>query len=161
MSNDTGLTTSFDARVAELGLGLPKSIPPVGNYLRAMQTGNLLFLSGHLPDSAGEPIHVGKLGRDLTVEQGYAAAREAAIAMLGTVRNSLGTLNRVTRIVKLLGMVNSTEDFIEQPAVINGASDLFHEVFGDIAPHARSAVGMAQLPRNNCVEIEGIFEVAV
>ncbi|RGC68603.1 Endoribonuclease L-PSP [Micromonospora sp. MW-13] len=161
MSSDTAITTGFDARVAELGIDLPRSVPPVGNYLRSMQTGNLLFLSGHLPDSAGTPIHVGKLGRDLTVEQGYEAAREAAVAMLGTVRNALGSLDRVTRIVKLLGMVNSTEDFIEQPAVINGASDLFHEIFGDRAPHARSAVGMAQLPRNNCVEIEGIFEVAV
>lgn len=152
--------TGFDARTAELGIELPKSIPPVGNYLRSMQTGNLLFVSGHLPDSAGEPLHVGKLGRDVTVDEGYQAARQAAIAMLGTVRNALGSLDRVTRIVKLLGMVNSTEDFIEQPAVINGVSDLFHDIFGDRAPHARSAVGMAQLPRNNCVEIEGIFEVA-
>jgi len=151
-------TTTFDARVAELGLELPSSIPPAGNYLRYMVTGNLLFTSGHLPDSAGTPIHVGKLGRDLTVEQGYEAARHAMINMLGTVRNALGTLDRVTRVVKLLGMVNSTEEFVQQPDVINGASDLLTEIFGDIAPHARSAVGMAQLPRNNCVEIEGVFE---
>lgn len=151
----------YDARVAELGITLPESIPPVGKYLRSVQTGNLLFVSGHLPDSAGDPIYTGKLGRDLTVEQGYEAAREAAIAMLGTVHQALGTLNRVTRIVKLLGMVNSTESFIEQPQVINGASDLLHEVFGaSVAAHARSAVGMAQLPRNNCVEIEGVFEVS-
>ncbi|CDR10120.1 RidA family protein [Streptomyces iranensis] len=159
MSSSTDTTTSADQRVADLGLELPESIPPVGNYLRSVQTGDLLFVSGHLPDSAGEPIHRGKLGRDLTVDQGYEAAREAAIAMLGTVRNALGTLDRVSRIVKLLGMVNSTEEFIEQPAVINGASDLFRDIFGDRAPHARSAVGMAQLPRNNCVEIEGVFEV--
>lgn len=151
-------TTSFDARIAELGIELPTEIPPAGNYLRYMKTGNLLFTSGHLPDSAGPPIHVGKLGRDLTVDQGYEAAREAMINMLGTVRNALGSLDRVTRVVKLLGMVNSTEDFIEQPQVINGASDLLQEIFGDVAPHARSAVGMAQLPRNNCVEVEGVFE---
>ncbi len=150
--------TNFEARIQELGIQLPQSIPPVGNYLRSMSTGNLLFTSGHLPDSAGTPIHAGKLGRDLTVDQGYEAARQAMIATLGTVRNALGTLDRVTRIVKLLGMVNSTTEFIEQPAVINGASDLLQEVFGETAPHARSAVGMAQLPRNNCVEIEAIFE---
>lgn len=152
--------SGFDARTAELGIALPSSIPPVGNYLRAMKTGNLLFVSGHLPDSAGAPIHLGQLGRDLTVEQGYRAAREAMIAMLGTVRNELGSLDRVTRVVKLLGMVHSSGDFTDQPAVINGASDLLLEIFGDVAPHARSAVGMSQLPRNNCVEIEGIFEFA-
>jgi enamine deaminase RidA (YjgF/YER057c/UK114 family) len=152
--------SGFDSRAAELGIELPQSIPPVGNYLRSMRSGSLLFVSGHLPDSAGPAIHVGKLGRDLTVEQGYRAAREAMIATLGTVRNELGSLDRVTRVVKLLGMVNSTEEFIEQPAVINGASDLLQEIFGELAPHARSAVGMAQLPRNNCVEIESVFEFA-
>lgn len=151
---------NFDDRVAELGIELPDSIPPVGNYLRSMRTGNLLFVSGHLPDSAGPPSCTGKLGRDLTVEQGYRAAREAMIAMLGTVRNELGTLDKVTRVVKLLGMVSSHEGFAQQPAVIDGASDLLQEVFGNVAPHARSAVGMAELPRNNCVEIEGIFEFA-
>lgn len=148
-----------ERRLSEMGLTLPNIVPPAGNYVRAVRTGNLLFVSGHLPDSSGEPIHVGKLGHDLTMEQGYAAARQATINLLGTVRNALGDLNRVRRVVKLFGMVNSTEDFIEQPQVINGASDLLDEVFGEIATHARSAVGMAQLPRNNCVEIEAVVEV--
>jgi enamine deaminase RidA (YjgF/YER057c/UK114 family) len=150
-----------EERLERLGVELPLSIPPAGNYVRAVQTGNLLFLSGHLPDSAGEPIYKGKLGHDLSTEQGYEAARQAAINMLGTVRASVGSLDRVLRIVKLLGMVSSTETFIEQTTVINGASDFLSEVFDEeIAPHARSAVGMMQLPRGNCVEIEGVFEVA-
>lgn len=152
---------SHDAelRIAELKIELPDSIPPVGNYVRAVQTGRLLYTSGHLPDSAGTPLHLGKLGRDLTADQGYDAARQAAINLLGTVRQSLGDLNRIGRVVKLLGMVNSTETFIEQPRVIDGASDLLREVLGDASLHARSAVGMAQLPRNNCVEIEAIIEL--
>jgi enamine deaminase RidA (YjgF/YER057c/UK114 family) len=156
----TAVTPDPDARVRELGLELPTSIPPVGNYVRAVVTGNLLFTSGHLPDSAGEPIHLGRLGDELTVEQGYAAARQAALNMLGTVVATAGSLGRVRRVVKLLGMVHSAPGFTEQPFVMNGASDLLQEVFGESALHARSAVGMAQLPRNNCVEIEGIFELA-
>jgi enamine deaminase RidA (YjgF/YER057c/UK114 family) len=148
-----------EARLAVLGLTLPAVVPPVGLYVRAVLTGNLLFCSGHLPDSAGEPIHLGKLGRDLTTEQGYAAARQAAVNLLGTIRTSVGSLDRVRRVVKLLGMVNSTEDFVEQPLVMNGASQLLHDVLGERAIHARSAVGMVQLPRNNCVEIEAIVEI--
>lgn len=148
-----------EERLAALRLELPSVIPPVGRYVRAVQTGNLLFCSGHLPDSAGEPVHLGKLGRDLTTEQGYAAARQAAVNLLGTIRSSLGSLDHVARIVKLLGMVSSTEDYVEQPLVLNGASDLLHEVLGERAIHARSAVGMAQLPRNNCVEVEAVVEV--
>jgi enamine deaminase RidA (YjgF/YER057c/UK114 family) len=148
-----------EARLAALGLTLPAVVPPVGLYVRAVLTGNLLFCSGHLPDSAGEPIHLGKLGRDLTTEQGYAAARQAAVNLLGTIRTSVGSLDRVRRVVKLLGMVNSTEDFVEQPLVMNGASQLLHDVLGERAIHARSAVGMVQLPRNNCVEIEAIVEI--
>jgi enamine deaminase RidA (YjgF/YER057c/UK114 family) len=159
MTAEPELRHDAEARVLELRLELPASIPPVGNYVRATQTGDLLFLSGHLPDSAGEPLYLGKLGRDLTTEQGYDAARQAAINLLGTVRQWIGDLNRVERVVKLLGMVNSTEDFIEQPKVIDGASDLLQDVFGEPAMHARSAVGMAQLPRNNCVEIEAVIQV--
>lgn len=149
-----------ERRVRELGLELPSSIPPIGNYVRAVATGNLLFVSGHLPDSAGTPLHLGKLGRDVTVEEGYAAAQQATLALLGTVQQSLGSLDRVVQFVKLLGMVNSTEEFIQQPQVVNGASDLLQAVFGDRATHARSAVGMAQLPRNNCFELEAIIEFA-
>lgn len=149
-----------EARVEQMGIALPTVVPPVGRYVRAVQSGPLLFCSGHLPDSAGTPVHMGKLGRELTTQQGYEAARQAAVNLLGTIRASLGSLDRVARVVKLLGMVSSTEDFIEQPLVLNGASDLLHEVLGDQAVHARSAVGMAQLPRGNCVEIEAIIEVA-
>lgn len=155
----SGSSVGAEERVARLQLDLPKSVPPVGNFVRAVQSGNLLFVSGHLPDSAGVPCHTGKLGRDLTTAEGYQAARQATINLLGTVRGALGDLDHVIRVVKLFGMVNSTEDFTEQPQVMNGASDLLHEVFGSAAVHARSAVGMAQLPRNNCVEIEAIIEV--
>jgi enamine deaminase RidA (YjgF/YER057c/UK114 family) len=105
---------------------------------------------------AGAPDYTGKVGRDLTTAEGYQAA---TINLLGTVRQALGSLDRVTRVVKLFGMVNSTEDFTEQPQVINGASDLLQEVFGRAAVHARSAVGMPQLPRNSCVEVEAVIEL--
>lgn len=160
MDSRTGDAGTAEARLAQLGIELPAVIPPVGRYVRAVRSGTLLFCSGHLPDSAGSPVHMGKLGRDLTTEQGYEAARQAAVNLLGTMRASLGDLDRVTRVVKLLGMVSSTEDFLEQPLIVNGASDLLHEVLGERAVHARSAVGMAQLPRGNCVENEAIVEVA-
>jgi enamine deaminase RidA (YjgF/YER057c/UK114 family) len=148
------------ARLKELGIILPESNPPTGNYVRAHQTGNLLFVSGHTPDSDGTSRYVGKLGRDLDTAEGYKAARSAMINALGTVRQYLGDLDRVSQFVKLLGMINSMPDFTEQPQVMNGASDLLQEIFGDkIAPHARSAVGMAALPRGNSIEIEMILEV--
>jgi enamine deaminase RidA (YjgF/YER057c/UK114 family) len=148
-----------EAVLATLGIELPASIPPVGNYARARATGGLLFLAGHLPDSAGVPQYIGKLGKDLSVEEGYQAARAAMINSLGTMKANLGDLKRVRRIVKLLGMVNCSADFIKQPEVINGASDLLDEIFGkEIALHARSAVGMHSLPRGNSVEIETILE---
>ena len=149
-----------EQRVRELGLTLPVHMPPSGSYAKFVENGELLWLSGHLPDSAGTPVHMGKLGRDLTTEQGYEAARQAAICLLGTMRNATRDLTRVTRVVKLLGMVNSTDAFTEQTQVINGASDLLAEVFGQDGLHARSAVGMAQLPRNNCVEIEAVVSLA-
>lgn len=155
----TGPAGAVDRRLSELGLTLPEATTRRGTYASTARTGNLLFVSGHLPDSAGEPLHVGKLGRDLTTDQGYAAARQAGINLLGCVRAAIGDLDRVTAVVKLFGMVNSTEDFIEQSQVINGTSDLFAEVFEDAPLHARSAVGMAQLPRNNCVEIEVVIEL--
>lgn len=153
--------SDVEGKLAAMGLTLPREIPPAGNYLRAFQSGNLLFLSGHLPDSDGTPRYMGKLGRDLTTEEGYQAARAATVNALGTIRNSLGDFGRVRHFVKLLGMVNSMPDYIEQPLVMNGSSDLLTELFGpEIAPHARSAVGMAVLPRGNSVEIEMILEVA-
>lgn len=145
--------------LSRMGIALPASIPPVGNYARARSAGSLLFLAGHLPDSAGVPQFMGKLGREISVEEGYRAARLSMVNSLGTIKTSLGDLRRVKRFVKLLGMVNCLADFVQQPDVINGASDLLDEVFGkEIALHSRSAVGMHSLPRGNCVEIETILE---
>jgi enamine deaminase RidA (YjgF/YER057c/UK114 family) len=150
----------IEQKLAEMGLELPPSSPPLGNYVRAVRNSDLLFVSGHLPEVDGRQVHPGKLGREVTTEQGYEAARQATINLLGTVRETLGDLDRVKRVVKLLGMVNSTDDFTSQTEVVNGASDFLVEVFGERALHARSAVGMNQLPRNNCVEVEAILEVS-
>src|SRR5262249_29565123 len=116
--------------LAKLGIDLPGSIPPVGNYVRARSSGNRLYLAGHLPDSAGLPEYMGKLGRDVSVDDGYLAARVAMINSLGTIKANLGSLRRVKSFIKLLGMVNCVADFVQQPEVINGASDLLDEVFG-------------------------------
>ena len=154
-------TKTFDPGLvlAKLKIELPASVPPAGNYARARSSGNVLYLAGHLPDSAGVPQYMGKLGREVTVEEGYRAARVAMINSLGTIKANIGDLKRVKRIIKLLGIVNCVADFVQQPEVINGASDLLDEVFGkEVALHARSAVGMHSLPRGNCVEIETILE---
>jgi enamine deaminase RidA (YjgF/YER057c/UK114 family) len=152
---------SAEARLKDKGITLPTPTMPLANYVGAVQTGNLLFLSGHGPlRPQGKFTHVGKLGRDLTVEQGYQVAREVGLNLLATTRAALGSLDRVKRIVKVLGMVNSADDFGDQPRVINGFSDLMVEVFGEtIGRHARSAVGMAGLPLGIPVEIEMILEV--
>jgi enamine deaminase RidA (YjgF/YER057c/UK114 family) len=151
-------TASAEARLKELGITLPPESVPAANFVNAVQTGKLLFLSGNTP-GAQWPLK-GKVGRDLTVEQGYQSARQTGIIMLGKVRTALGSLDRVKRIVKVLGMVNSAEGFSDQPRVVNGFSDLMVEVFGEtIGKHARSAVGMAGLPGNAAVEVEMIVEV--
>ena len=160
MSETEHKNADAEARLSELGLELPPIGEPGGRYAKAVRSGSLLFVSGHLPDSSETPCHTGKLGRDLTTEQGYEAARQAVLSMLTSIRAEIGDLGGVRRIVKLFGMVNCTEDFTEQGQVINGASDLLFELFGPVSLHARSAVGMAQLPRNNCVELEAIVEVA-
>ncbi|WP_439103001.1 RidA family protein [Congregibacter sp.] len=144
----------------ELGITLPKAPSPVANYVNGVQTGNLIFLAGKGPKRADGSEVSGKLGKDLTIEEGYEAARLTAINQLAVLKTMLGDLNRVTRVVKVLGMVNSDPEFIEQPAVINGFSDLIVEVFGERGRHARAAVGMASLPRGQAVEIEMIVEVA-
>lgn len=144
-------------RLKELGIELPKAPTPQGNYVMTVQTGNLLFVCGHGP---GPNCPAGKLGRDLTIEQGYAAAREVGLNILASVQQALGSLDRVTRVVKVLGMVNSDPSFSDQPKVINGCSDLFVEVFGDAGRHSRSAVGFVALPNQIPVEIECTFEVA-
>ena len=149
---------SAEARLKELNITLPSASVPAANFVNAVQTGKLLFLAGNTP-GAQWPLK-GKVGKDLTVEQGYQSARQTGIIMLGKVRTELGSLDRVKRIVKVLGMVNSAEGFSDQPRVVNGFSDLMVEVFGEaIGKHARSAVGMAELPFSIPVEIEMILEV--
>jgi len=148
-----------EARLAELGLELPAAPGPIANYVRAVRVGDLLFVSGHGPSRDGRYLFTGKVGKDLTVEEGYQAAQLVCLNCLASVREALGDLDRVKRVVKLLGMVNSAPDFGQQPEVINGASDLLVELYGESGRHARSAVGMGALPRNIAVEIEMILEV--
>jgi enamine deaminase RidA (YjgF/YER057c/UK114 family) len=150
-----------EARLQELGIELPKPPEPVANYVRAKQVGSLLFVAGHgpAPDEGGRRV-TGKVGGDLSVDEGYRAARLVGLNLLASVRAELGSLDRVKQIVKVLGMVNCAPGFDQTPRVINGCSDLFVEVFGEEAGrHARSAVGMAELPSTIPVEIEMIVEV--
>ena len=147
-----------EENLASLGITLPPVATPIANYVPSVRTGNLLFVSGNGP-SDDLPNRTGKLGADLTVEQGYAVARDVGIKLIASIQDAVGDLSRVKRIVKLLGMVNSTPDFGDQPAVINGCSDLIVAVFGDAGKHARSAVGMGALPGDIAVEIELIAEV--
>lgn len=152
-------STDVEAKLKEMGIVLRETPPPMANYVNAVRTGNLIFLAGKGPSRADGTYVTGKLGSDLTVEEGYEAARLVAIAQLSVLKAELGDLNKVKRIVKVLGMVNSDPDFIEQPAVINGFSDLMVEVFGEKGKHARAAVGMGSLPSGIAVEIEAIVEV--
>lgn len=150
----------IEARLAELGITLPDAPPPVASYVPFVRTGNLLYLAGLGPaDRPDGTSPRGRLGQDLTVEEGYEAARLTGINLLARLRGAVGDLDRVRQIVKLLSMVNSTPEFRDQPAVANGCSDLLVEVFGDRGRHARSAVGMASLPNNIPVEIEMIVEI--
>lgn len=150
-----------DARLKEQNIRLPEPTKPIANYVGAVRVGSLLFVSGHGPlRPDGKPSAQGKLGRELSVEQGYQVAREVGLNLLATIRTTVGSLDRVKRIVKVLGMVASAEGFGEQPKVINGFSDLMVEVFGpEIGKHARSAVGLAELPMGIPVEIEMVVEV--
>jgi len=148
-----------EARLAELGITLPEPPSPVANYVNGVRTGNLIFLAGKGPKRADGSELRGKLGAGLTIEEGYEGARLTAINQLAVLKAMLGDLDRVVRVVKVLGMVNSDPSFVEQPAVINGVSDLMVQVFGERGRHARAAVGMASLPRGQAVEIEMIVEV--
>lgn len=149
-----------EERLAERGLELPEIAPPVGNYVGAVQVDHILFVSGHGPVKDGEYVFRGKLGQDMDVEEGKRAAELVILNLLATVRDHLGELDRVRRVVKLLCLVNSAPDFGEQPSVANGASDLLVDVFGpERGPHGRSAIGMVALPFGIAVEIEGVFEV--
>jgi enamine deaminase RidA (YjgF/YER057c/UK114 family) len=141
------------------GIVLVSPSSPVANYVNAVRVGNLLYLAGKGPQKADNTFVTGKVGKDLTIEQGYEAARLTAIGHLAVIKNELGSLNKVKRIVKVLGMVNCTEDFKDQPKVINGYSDMMVEIFGEKGKHARSAVGMNALPFNMAVEIEVIVEI--
>jgi len=147
-----------EARLAELGLELPPVYTPHANYLRAVRTGNLVFLGGH--SECQEPYLTGKVGADRTADEAYGAARRTALCLLASLKAEIGDLRHVVRIVRVYGMVNATEDFTGHSAVINGASDLLVEVFGPRGRHARAAVGMASLPLNLTVEIEMVVEVA-
>lgn len=148
-----------ETKLKELKIELFKPQAPVANYVRATRTGNLIYLAGHGPTRADGTNIQGKVGRDLTLEQGYEAARQTGIALLSSLKSEIGDLNKVKRIVKVLGMVNCTENFVDQPKVINGFSDLMVAVFGEKGKHARSAVGMYALPSNISVEIEMIVEI--
>jgi enamine deaminase RidA (YjgF/YER057c/UK114 family) len=148
-----------EEKLKSLGITLPEVPPPVANYVNAVQTGNLIFLAGKGPNKPEGGYITGKVGADLDIEQGYEAARLTGIIQLAALKAEIGDLNRVKRIVKVLGMVNAAPDFTDHPKVINGFSDLMVEVFGDKGKHARAAVGMGSLPTNIAVEIEMIVEV--
>lgn len=152
-------TSNVYDKLKALGIDLPHAATPAAAYVMAVQTGNTVFLSGHTAKKDGKPW-VGKLGANMTTEEGKAAARSVAIDLIATLHAQLGDLNRIKRIVKVMSLVNSTLEFTEQHLVTNGASELFFEVFGDAGKHARSAFGVAQIPTGSCVEIELIAEVA-
>ncbi len=148
-----------EAKLVELGITLNNPSAPVANYVNAVRTGNLIFLSGKGPLQANGENITGKLGYDLDIDQGYAAAKITAVNQLSALKAAVGNLNKVKRIVKVLGMVNATSTFTDHPKVINGFSDLMVSVFGDKGKHARAAVGMGSLPGNIAVEIEMIVEL--
>jgi enamine deaminase RidA (YjgF/YER057c/UK114 family) len=148
---------SVNDKLKELGITLPPLGTPAAAYVPYVRTGNLVFLSGHIAKKEGK-AWVGQLGKTMNTEDGKAAARAIAIDLMGTLNAAVGGLDKVKRIVKVMGLVNSTSEFTEQHLVINGASELFAQVFGDKGAHARSAFGVAQIPQGSCVEIELIAE---
>ncbi len=150
----------IDQRLAELGIFLPQPAKPVANYVGWVKTGNLIYTAGQLPLHEGHMVHPGILGKDVDKEQAKAAARHAAINVVAQVRDACGgDLSKVQRVVKLTGFVASAPGVVDQPFVVNGASDLMVDIFGDTGRHARSAVGVTSLPLNACVEIEAIVEI--
>jgi len=151
---------SYEDRLKQLGFKLPPAPKPVATYVPAVRAGELLFLSGVLPMQNGQLAFTGKLGRELTVEQGMEAARIAILNALAIAKQELGTLDRIARVVKVVGHVASAEGFTDQPQVLNGASDLLVEIFGEAGRHARVAIGAAELPRRAAVEIEVILAIA-
>ncbi len=154
-----GIAQTPEDKLKSLGITLPKQSSPIANYVNYVRTGNLVYFSGTGPSVEDQGYIKGKLGKDLTIEQGQEAARITGINLIAKLKSAIGDLNKVKRIVKVLGMVNCTENFTDQPRVMNGFSDLMVAVFGEKGKHARSAVGMAALPMNMAVEIEMIVEV--
>jgi len=152
------MTANISERLKALGIDLPPLGPPAAAYVMAASTGNTVFLSGHIAKRDGKPW-IGKLGQDMDTESGKAAARSIAIDLIATLQAHLGSLDKVKRIVKVMGLVNSTSAYTEQHLVINGCSELLFEVFGEAGKHARSAFGVAQIPLGACVEIELIAEI--
>jgi enamine deaminase RidA (YjgF/YER057c/UK114 family) len=148
-----------EEKLKQSGITLPVPQKPIANYVNAVRVGNLIYLAGKGPNKPDGTNITGKVGKELTIQQGYEAARLTGINQLAVLKAELGSLNKVKRIVKVLGMVNCTEDFIDQPKVINGFSDLMVEIFGENGKHARAAVGMYALPGNISVEVEMIVEV--
>jgi enamine deaminase RidA (YjgF/YER057c/UK114 family) len=159
-SAENATEEDIEAKLEEMGITLPTPPTPVANYVTAVSTGNLVFLSGHGPLQSDGTNITGKVGTDLSIEEGKEAARVTAINLLASLKAEIGDLNKVKRIVKVLGMVNAAPDFTQHPQVINGCSDLMVELFGEkIGKHARAAVGMGSLPSNIAVEIEMVVEV--
>jgi len=150
---------SYELRLKELGIELPAAPQPVANYVPVVRVGDLLFLSGVLPSKEGQLVMTGKLGADVSIEQGVAAAKLAVLNALAIVKAEAGSLDRVKRIVKMVGHIASASGFTDQPMVLNGASDLLVAVFGEAGRHARVAVGAAELPRRAPIEIELIVQV--
>ena len=149
----------IERKLQEMGITLYELPEPTANFVRAVRTGNLIFLAGHGPQKPDGTSVTGKLGKDVSIEEGQAAARYVAITLLSALKDEIGDLDRVQRIVKVHGMVNGTAEFTDQPKVMNGFSDFMVEVFGEKGKHARAAVGMASLPGNIAVEVEMVVEV--
>jgi enamine deaminase RidA (YjgF/YER057c/UK114 family) len=149
---------SAESRLKELGIELPPVFPPAGNYLGCKRVGDILYVGGHGPVTKGGVIR-GKVGREVTLEQGKDAAKATALSLLSTVRAELGSLDRVKQIIKVFGMVNCAPGFNQTPAVIDGCSDVLVAIFGDAGRHTRSAVGLFELPFDICVEIEMVLEI--
>ncbi len=150
----------IDARLAELGIELPEAATPVANYVPFVVTGNQLWIAGQVPFREGEVQYIGKVGRELSLEQGYEAARLCGLNILAQAKAALGDLDRVRRVVKLGGFVNAVPDFTDHPRVVNGASDLMVDVFGEAGRHARFALGAGGLPRGTAVEVDAVMEIA-
>ncbi|KAE9036288.1 hypothetical protein PR003_g9480 [Phytophthora rubi] len=149
----------IERKLEQLGYTLPAVAEPKGNYRTSVRSGNTIYLAGHLPQPAGGELILGKIGQDLTPEQGYDAAHYVALSLMATLKHEVGDLDKIKRVVKLVGFVNCVDGFTQQPAVINGASDTIGKVFGDKGIHARSAVGTNALPLNVAVEIEAVVEI--